>query len=182
MRIYHVSSSENISFSPNAPLTTAAQHHTPRSNSSICYHLTFSSFNEDSTTPDNSPLHRRTEPPSLAQCHMDYQHPTTPDTDNSFQDITDDEEEDFPTVTLDDDIWLEDPFPDRHLCIHEQSQPHFPCSYPCPYSLDLLPYTPENAPALYYLLMDLSYISDFQDMMMTTSEEDIPDLDNVFGL
>ena len=63
----------------------------------------FSSSNEESTTPDNSPPHRRTEP-SLAQHHMDYQHPPTPDTDNSFQDITNDEEEDFPTGTLDDNI------------------------------------------------------------------------------
>ena len=34
-------------------------------------------------------------------------------------------EEDFPTSPLDDAIWLEDPVPDRHLCIHGQSQLHF---------------------------------------------------------
>ena len=57
---------------------------------------------------------------------MDYQQPPMPDTDNSFQDVTDEEEEEaFPTVMLDDDIWLEDPVPDGHLCIHEKSQPHF---------------------------------------------------------
>ena len=39
---------------------------------------------------------------------MDYQHTPTLDTDDSFQDITTEEEEDFPTATLKDDIWLED--------------------------------------------------------------------------
>ena len=104
-------------------------------------------------------------------------------TDDSFQDVTnEEEEEDFPTPPLDDGIWLEELVPDRYVCIHEQSQPHFLCSYPCPYSLDPLPYTPENAPALYYETVDLSDISDFQDVMTTTSDEDLPDLDDVFGL
>ena len=56
----------------------------------------FSNSNEESTTPDNSPLHRRTKPLSLAQHHMNCQQSPTPDTDISFQDVTDDEEEDFP--------------------------------------------------------------------------------------
>ena len=98
------------------------------------------------------------------------------------RDVTAAEEEDFPTATLDDDIWLEDPVSDRHLCIREQSQPNFLCSYPYPYSLDLLPYTPEDTPTSYYETMDLSDASDFQDVMTTTSDEDIPDLNDVFGL
>ena len=123
--MYQVSTTENISFKPTTPLTTTAHHpeHSPRrfrSHNSVCHHLTFSNSDEESPTPDNSPLCKRTEPPSLAQHHMDYQHTPTPDTDNSFQDITaEEEEEDFPTPTLNDDIWLEDPVPDRHLCIHE---------------------------------------------------------------
>ena len=77
-RIYHISMSENISFSPTTPLITAAQHsdHTPRSQSSVCHCLTFSNSDEESATPDNSPLHR-TEPPSLAQYHMDLPHAST---------------------------------------------------------------------------------------------------------
>ena len=67
----------------------------------------------------------------------------TPYICNSFQDTTA-ENEDFPTVQLDDNIWLEDPVLDRHLCIHKQSQPYYQCSYPCPYSLDLPHFTPEN--------------------------------------
>ena len=96
-QIYHISTSENISFNPTTPLTTNAHppDHTPRSHSSVCLHSMFSSSNEDSNTPDSNLL-RRAEPPSLAQHHMDYQHPTTSDTENSFQDVTDEEEEDFP--------------------------------------------------------------------------------------
>ena len=98
------------------------------------------------------------------------------------KDATAKEEEDFPTAPLDDDIWLEDPVPDRHLCIHEQSQPRYQYSYPCPYSLDLLDPTPEDALASYYETMDLSDISDLQDVMTTTGDEDIPDLVDIFGL
>ena len=94
-RIYHISMSENISFGPTTPLTTTAQHpdHTPGSHSSVCCHLSFSSSDEESTTPDNRPPLRR------AEHHMDYQHPLTLNTDNSFHDITSDEEEDFPSHT-----------------------------------------------------------------------------------
>ena len=55
---------------------------------------------------------------------MDYHHTSTLGTDDSSQDATVEEEEDFPTAPLN-DIWLEGPVPDRHLCIHEQSQPHY---------------------------------------------------------
>ena len=92
------------------------------------------------------------------------------------------EEEDFPTAPLDDDIWLEDSVPDRHLCIHEQSQPHYQCSYPCPYNLDLLHSAPEDAPGPYYEMMDFSDIWDLQDMMTPTSDEEIPDLEDIFRL
>ena len=83
------------------------------------------------------------------QHHLDYHHTSIPGTDNSFQDATTEEQENFPRAALDDDIWLEEPVPFRHLCIYEQSQPHYQCSYPCPYSLDLLHSAPEDAPAPY---------------------------------
>ena len=57
----------------------------------------------------------KAEQPSPVQHHMDYHHTSTPGTD-----VTAEEEKDFPTTPLDDDIWLEDPVPHRHLCIHEQ--------------------------------------------------------------
>ena len=119
---------------------------------------------------------------------MDTHHTSTPCTDDYFQDAgtedekEEEEEEDFPPAPLDDDIWLEEPVPVRHLCIHEQSQPHYQCYYPCPYSLDLLCSAPEDASAPYYKLMDLSDILDLQDVMTTTRDEDIPDLEDMFGL
>ena len=189
---------KNLSFDPTTPLTTAEQHpeHSPqrlRSHSPVCCHLVFTSCDDDSpvrttdpclqhcSTPDNSPLQGRAEPPSPLQHHMDCHYTSTSSTDDSFQDATA-EEEDFPTAPLDDDIWLEDQVPDRHLCIHEQSQPHYQCSYPCPYSLDLPHSTPEDTPASHYEMMDLSDISDCQDVMTTISDEDIPDLEDILGL
>ena len=132
------------------------------------------------STPDSSPQHGRSVPPLPVQHHMNCHHTSTPSTDDSFQDAT--AEEDFPTVPLDDDIWLEDPDPDRHICIHEQSQPDLQCSYPCLYSWDLPHSSPEDASASCYEMMDLSEISNIQEVMTTTSDEDIPDLDDIFGL
>ena len=48
-----------------------------------------------------------------------------------------DAEEHFPTAPLNDDVWMEEPVPDRHLCIHDHSQ-HDLCPYPCPYTFDQL--------------------------------------------
>ena len=77
---------------------------------------------------------------------------------------------------------MDEPVPDRHLCINEQSQLHDLCPYPCPYSLDQLHLTPENTLSPHYEVMDLSDIFDFPDVMTTASDEDIPGLDDVFGL
>ena len=81
------------------------------------------------------------------------------------------EEEDFPTVSMEDDHWTTEEIPDRHLCIHEHSVPHELCSYPCPY----LDYTSSS----YYDTLDLSDISEFEDLMTTSSDEDIPALDDI---
>ena len=70
-------------------------------------------------------------------------------------DEEEDKEECFPTAPLDDDVWMEEPVPDRHLCIHEHSQ-HNLCPYHCPYSLDQLHLTPEYTPTPQY--MDLNNI------------------------
>ena len=103
--IYHVSMSENLSFDPATPLTTAGQHpeHSPwryRSHSSGHHHLVFTSSDEESpvqtcdlhlwhpSTPDNSPLYGRALPPLPVQHHMDYHHTSTPITDDTFQDTT----------------------------------------------------------------------------------------------
>ena len=125
--------------------------------------LTFD--DDDSSSIDTSPLHDRTE-------------------DQMAHHLTSTEEEDveeyFPAAPLDDDIWMEEPIPDRHLCIHKQSQPHDPCLYPSPYSLDQLHLAPEYTPAPPY--MDLCDIFDFPDVMTIASDEDIPSLEDVLEL
>ena len=84
------------------------------------------------------------------------------------------EEEDFQTVALDDDHWITDPVPDRHLCIHVHLQPHSLCCYPCPYM--------DSTPASYQDILDLSDIFYFKDVITTSSDKDIPALDDVIGL
>ena len=61
--------------------------------------------------------------------------------------------------------------PDRHLCIHEHSLPHGLCPYPCPYS--------DGRASSYYDTLDLNDISEFEDLMTTSSNEDIPALDYI---
>ena len=173
--LYHISASENLSFNPATPLTTVHPHwtHLPqwhKSHSSEYCYLMFS--NDKSPSTDSSPLHGRAELSSHVQQHMVYHH-----TDDAFQGAT--KEEDFPTAPWNEDIWLEEPVPVRHLCIIEQSQQDFLCSYPCPCSLNLPPLTPEDTPVSYHEMMDLDDISDFQDVMTTTSKADIPSLDDV---
>ena len=175
--LYHISASENLSFDPATLLTHWA--HSPqwhRSLSSVHHCLTFS--NDKNPSPDSSPLHGRPEQSSPTEQQMVHHH-----TADSLQDVTNEEEEEyFPTAPLDDDVWLEEPVPDRHLCLHEQSQPHDLCPYSCPYSWDELHPTPGNAPTPHYEMMDLSDIFNFPDVMTTASDEDIPDLDNVLDL
>ena len=80
------------------------------------------------------------------------------------------EEEDFQTVSLDDEHWTTKEIPDRPLCIHEHSLPHG--LYPC-----LCPYADYQTPS-YYETMDLSDISKFKDVITTSSDEDIPALED----
>ena len=81
------------------------------------------------------------------------------------------EEVDFQTVSLVDDHWTMEEILDRHLCIHKHSLLHELCPYPYPY----LDYTSSS----YYDTLDQSDISEFEDLMTTSSNEDIPALDEV---
>ena len=76
----------------------------------MCQHLMFD--NDDSSSTDTSPLPARTEHSSPAE-HQNACHLTSAD-DKEV-------EEHFPTTPLHDDVWMEEPVPDRHLCIHEHS-------------------------------------------------------------
>ena len=111
--LYHISASENLSFNPTTPLTSVYPHwvnppQQHRSHSSVHHYLAFS--NDESPSTDGSQLHGRSSP---VQQQMVYHC-----MDDSFQATTNEEDEDFPTAPLNDDVWLEEPVPDRHLCIH----------------------------------------------------------------
>ena len=81
------------------------------------------------------------------------------------------EEEDFQTVPLNNEHLDMEEIPDRHLCIHEHSLPHRLCPYLCPY----LDYQASS----YYNTLDLSNISEFEDLMTTSSDKGIPALGDV---
>ena len=57
----------------------------------------------------------------------------------------DDAAEHFPTASLDDAVWMEEPVPERHLCIHENSWPDL-CPYPYLYSLNMPHLIHKDAP------------------------------------
>ena len=80
-------------------------------------------------------------------------------------------EEDFQTVPLEDKHWTTEDIADRHPCIHEHSLPHRLCPYPCPYA--------NYQSSSYYNTLDISDISEFKDLMTTSSNEDIPPLKDV---
>ena len=74
-------------------------------------------------------------------------------------------------VPLDDDHWTTEEIPDRTLCVHEHNLPHGLCPYPCPYA--------NYQVSSYIDSLDLSDISDFEDIMITSSNEDIPALEDM---
>ena len=199
-RIYHILTRE-LSFNPTTPFTTAKQHpvHSPqrfRCHSPVWHCLVFCSSEESpvrpsdpclwhSSTLDSSPVFRGAESPLPVQHHVNHHHMSAPSTDQFFMDGT--TKENFPTAPLDDDIWSEDQIPDRHLFIHDTSQPTHLYHYSCPYvnlnfEMDL-PWSPTLGAAEYgHGIMDLSNVSvDMEDIMTTTSDEDISDLEDISG-
>ena len=117
----------------------------------VCRWLLFSSSDNSDTSED-------TPPPPRA-------------TSAGTQVCLEEEKEDFQTVPLDDEHWTTEEVPDRTLCIHEHALPHGLCLYPCPYANYLLSFYADS--------IDLSNISDFEDMMITSSDEDIPILEDM---
>ena len=83
-----------------------------------------------------------------------------------------DEEEDFPTVPLDDEHWTAEIVPERTFCIHENGLPNNVCQHPYPYG---------NSGTVSYMdSLDLRDILDFEGYMMTTSDdEDLPGMEEV---
>ena len=145
-KIHHVSSVENTSFDPD-PVTP----HSTGTSQSHCrpVHrcLTYSSSEDDDDTPtDEIPSPDSTQ----VQYHIDaLQQPSSKYTLNAHVNLEEEEEEeDFQTVSLEDEHWDMEEIPNRHLCIHEHSLPHGLCPYLCPYS--------DYQTSSYYDTLDLS--------------------------
>ena len=190
--IYHVSKSENLSFNPTTPITTAEQQ---GSDATVLYATIWCSAALmkrglaqpshphlwHSSTLDSSPVHRRAEPPLPVQHHVNQHHMSPLSTDQFFKDET--TKENFPTAPPDDGVWLEDQKPDWQLCIHDASQPnhlfHYTCSYAnLDFACNLTPSLTPAVAKLEYGIMDLMD-TDLEDIMSTTSAKDIPELEDI---
>ena len=91
---------------------------------------------------------------------------------DSTSEYSEDKEEDFQTVPIDDEHRTTEMVPERTFCIHENGLPNDVCQYPCPYG--------NNNTVSYMDSLDLSNIFDYEDYMMTTSDdEELPGLEEV---
>ena len=127
------------------------------------------SFNPVTTTPHSTP---QTPPRPVHRClSFTSADNYTPDSTPVCSDSSDEEEEDFQMVPLDDEHWSSEETPERTFCIHKHGLPHGFCQYPCPY---------ENYNNLSYMdSLDLSDISDYEDYMITSSDEEMPGMEGV---
>ena len=74
---------------------------------------------------------------------------------------------------MDDEHWTTDMVLERTFCIHDNGLPNNLCQYSCPYGNN-------NDSVSYMDSLDLSDISDYEDYMLTTSnDEDLPGLEEV---
>ena len=70
--------------------------------------------------------------------------------------------------------WTTEMVPERTFCIHEDGLPNNVCQYPCLYGIN------NNNPVSYMNSLEISDILDYEDYMMTTSnDEELPGLEGV---
>ena len=121
------------------------------------------SFNPVTTTPWSTP---QTPHRPVCRClSFSSAENYTPDGTPVCSDSSDEDEVDFQMVPLDDEHWTSIETHERTICIHEHGLPHNLCQYPCPY---------ENHNTVSYMdSLDLSDISDYDDYMVTSSDEEI---------
>ena len=167
-KVHHVFSDDHISFDPSTPCSTAISqsHHKP-----VCCQLSFSSSGNEECSAIDIPSTYSTVPQNPMGFVLQLPPMSILTMCGDLKE--DEEEEDFQTVTLDDYHWTTEIIPDRHLCMHEHSLTHSLCPYPCPY----MAYTSTSYPNT----LDLSDISEFEDLMITSSDEDMPALDDEIG-
>ena len=88
-----------------------------------------------------------------------------------YSESSDEEEEDFQTVPLDDEHWTLEQVPERTFCIHKNGLPHNLCQYPYPCG--------SNDTVSYMDSLDLSDILDYEDYMVTSSDEELLGMEEV---
>ena len=128
------------------------------------------SFNPVLTTPHSTP---QTLPRPVCRClSFSSADNYTPDSTPVYSDSSDDdEEEDFQMVPFDDEHWTSEETSDRTLCIHKHGLPHGLCQYPCPYM---------NYNTISYMdSLDLSDISNYENYMVTSIDEEILGMEEV---
>ena len=129
-----------------------------------------SSMEHTSLNPVTATPHSTPQPPPRPVCRplsfssADYPSPVCSDS-------SDEEEEDFPMVPLDDEHWTSKEVPERTCCIHKHGLPYNLCQYPCPYE--------SNNTLSYMDILDLSDILDYEDYMVTSSDEEILGMEEV---
>ena len=135
------------------------------------------SFNPAHTTPHNTVTmtpHSSPQTPTRPVCqHLSFSSNSDQDPDSTpvYLDNSDEEEEDFQTVPLDAKHWTSEQVPKRTFCIHKNGLPHNLCQYPCPYG--------SNDTVSYMDNLDLSDILDYEDYMVTSSDEELPGMEEV---
>ena len=145
--IHHISSLEHASFNP--------VHTTPH--------------NTVTMTPHSSPQ----TPTRPVHHHLSFSSDTDHSSDSTpaCLDSSNEEEEDFQTVLLDDKHWTLEEVPERTFCIHKNGLPHNLCQYPCPYG--------SNDTISYMDSLDLSDILEYEDYMVTSSDEELLGMEEV---
>ena len=138
---------------------TAHIHHIPS--------MEHASFNPVHTTPHSSPQ----IPTRPVWCHLSFSPDNDQDPDSTPVYSSDEEEEDFQMVPLDDEHWTSEIVPERTFCIHKNGLPQNLCQYPCPYG--------SNVTVTYMESLVLSDILDYEDFMVTSSDEELPGLEEV---
>ena len=135
------------------------------------------SFNPVHTTPHNTvtmtPRSSPQTPTRPVHHHLSFSSDSDQDPDSTpvYSDSSDKEEEDFQTVPLDDKYWTSEQVPERTFCIHKNGLPHNLCQYPCPYG--------RNDTVSYMDSLDLSDILDYEDYMVTSSDEELLRMEEV---
>ena len=137
------------------------QYWTVSSQTVIHRQLTYSSSDDIDTSEDEAPSPSTN--PQITPHNPNTQPATLRATLDAQVHLEEDEEEDFQMVPLDDEHWNTEEVCSRTLCIHEHALPHGLCPYPCPYANYLLPSYTET--------IDLSDISNFEDIMITSSNK-----------